>query len=166
MLDKWNALFAGGQVLGLSSIDKRHRLPVGYALAYYLIGAVLLDLNAAKLHKMTAKGQNMQIGDISTIREAVKREVRARRYLYWTMLGRYLLFHVWSLAVASTLLWAFDGTRESTLLFLAYVVAYTGLLWYQVGFSSHSASALTFWTVHESIFWSSKFEAADCRRLN
>ncbi|KAH9222558.1 glycosyltransferase family 4 protein [Leptodontidium sp. 2 PMI_412] len=131
LLDKWNALFAGGQVLGLSSIDKRHRLPVGYALAYYLIGAVLLDLNAAKLHKMTAKGQNMQIGDISTIREAVKREVRARRYLYWTMLGRYLLFHVWSLAVASTLLWAFDGTRESTLLFLAYVVAYTGLLWYQ-----------------------------------
>ncbi|KAH7383582.1 glycosyltransferase family 4 protein [Cadophora sp. MPI-SDFR-AT-0126] len=131
LLDKWNALFAGGQVLGLSSIDKHHRLPVGYALAYYLIGAVLLDLNAAKLHRMTAKGQNMQIGDVSTIPEAVKREVQARRYIYWTMLGRYLLFHVWSLAVASTLLWAFDGTRESTLLFLAYVVAYTGLLWYQ-----------------------------------
>ncbi|KAL2067476.1 hypothetical protein VTL71DRAFT_1901 [Oculimacula yallundae] len=131
LLDKWNALFAGGQVLGLASIDGIHRLPVGYALAYYLIGAVLLDLNAATLHKMTAKGQNMQIGDISTISEAVKREVRARRYLYWSMLGRYLLFHVWSLAVASTLLWVFDSSKESTLLFLSYVFAYTGLLWYQ-----------------------------------
>ena len=79
----------------------------------------------------------MQIGDVSTIPEAVKREVRARRYLYWTMLGRYLLFHVWSLAVASTLLWAFDATRESTLLFLAYIFAYTGLLWYQVRYLYH-----------------------------
>lgn len=101
-------------------------MPVGFALAYYLIGAVLLDFNATKLHKMTAKGQNMLIGDISSIPEAVRREVRARRYLYWTMLGRYLLFHVWSLAVASTLLWVFDGSQDSTTLFIAYVVAYTG----------------------------------------
>jgi hypothetical protein len=74
----------------------------------------------------------MLIGDPSSIPEAVKREVRARRYLYWTMLGRYLLLHVWSLAVSSSLLWVFDSTEESTILFLAYVGAYTGLLWYQV----------------------------------
>ncbi|KUJ20420.1 glycosyltransferase family 4 protein [Mollisia scopiformis] len=131
LLDKWSALLAGGQLLGLSSQNTRYRMPVGFALAYYLIGAVLLDFNAAKLHTMTAKGQNMLIGDVVSISEAVKREVRARRYLYWTMLGRYLLFHVWSMAVASTLLWVFDSTRDSTLLFLAYVAAYTGLLWYQ-----------------------------------
>lgn len=75
---------------------------------------------------MTAKGQDMQIGDASSIPQAVKREVRARSYIYWTMLGRYLLFHVWSLAVAGSLLWVFDGSKESTLLFLAYVGAYTG----------------------------------------
>ena len=132
LLDKWNALLAGGQLLGLSAMNTRYRMPVGFALAYYLIGAVLLDFNAAKLHTMTAKGQNILIGDISSIPYAVHREVRARRYLYWTMLGRYLLFHVWSLAVASSLLWVFDSTEESTILFISYIGAYTGLLWYQV----------------------------------
>lgn len=68
----------------------------------------------------------MLIGDVLTISEAVRREVRARRYLYWTMLGRFMLFHVWSMAVASTLLWVFDSTKDSTILFLSYVVAYTG----------------------------------------
>jgi hypothetical protein len=101
---------------------------VGFALAYYLIGAVLLDFNAAKLHTMTARGQNMLIGDAKYIPDAVRREVLARRHLYWTMLGRYLLFHVWSLAVASSLLWVFDSTEESTVLFIAYIVAYTGTL--------------------------------------
>ncbi|TVY84657.1 hypothetical protein LSUE1_G001270 [Lachnellula suecica] len=131
LLDKWSALFDGGQLLGLSALNKKYRMPVGFALAYYLIGAVLLDFNAAKLHSMTAKGHNMLIGDIFSIPEAVKREVHARRYLYWTMLARYLFFHVWSLAVASSLLWVFDSTMESTILFIAYVGAYTGLLWYQ-----------------------------------
>jgi len=106
-------------------------MPVGFALAYYLIGAVLLDFNAAKLHTMAARGQNMLIGDVSSIQEAVKREVRARRYLYWTVLGRYLLFHVWSLAIASSLLWVFDSeekhAQDSAKLFLAYVFSYTGL---------------------------------------
>jgi hypothetical protein len=107
-------------------------MPVGFALAYYLIGAVLLDFNATKLHTMTARGQNMLIGSVSSISEAVNREVRARKYLYWTMLFRYLLLHVWSLALASSLLWVFDSTKESTILFLSYVGAYTGILWFQV----------------------------------
>lgn len=101
-------------------------MPVGFALAYYLIGAVLLDLNAAKLHTMTAESQNMLIGDVSSIPDAVNAGVKARKHLYWSMLGRYSLFHVWSLAVASSLLWVFDSTQASTLLFIAYVGAYTG----------------------------------------
>jgi len=126
LLDKWTALLAGGKLLGLSAQNPKYRMPVGFALAYYLIGAVLLDFNAAKLHKMTAHGQNMLIGDVSSISEAVKREVTARRTLYWTMLGRYLLFHVWSLAISSSLLWVFNSSRDSTILFIAYVGAYTG----------------------------------------
>lgn len=131
LLDKWNSLLSGGKLLGLAAENLEYRMPVGFALAYYLIGAVLLDLNAAKLHTMTVLGQNMLIGDISSIPEAIKREVYARRYLYWTMLGRYLLFHAWSLACSATLLWVFDSTRDSTILFISYVGAYTGLLWYQ-----------------------------------
>lgn len=133
LLDKWNALLAGGQLLGLAAMNTRYRMPVGFALAYYLMGAVLLDFNAVKLHTMTAGSQNMLIGDVSSIREAVNKEVRARRYLYWTMLGRYLLFHVWSLAVSSSLLWIFDSTEESTILFLAYIGAYTGTLYWTLG---------------------------------
>ncbi len=131
LLDKWTSLLDGGQLLGLSAENTNYRMPVGFALAYYLIGAVLLDFNAAKLHTMAARGQNMLISDVSSIQEAVKREVRARRYLYWTVLGRYLLFHVWSMAIASSLLWVFDSAEEhaedSATLFLAYVFSYTGL---------------------------------------
>ena len=126
LLDKWTALLKGAPVFALSSPDVDYRMPVGFALAYYLIGAVLLDVNATKLHTMTARGQNMLIGDVSSIPEAMKREVAARRILYWTMLGRYLLFHVWSLSVSTCLLLVFNGTRDSTILFLAYVGAYTG----------------------------------------
>lgn len=126
LLDKWTALLAGGKLLGLSAQNPKYRMPVGFALAYYLIGAVLLDFNAAKLHTMTARGQNMLIGDVSSIPEAIKREVTARKILYWTMLGRYLLFHVWSLAVSSSLLWVFNSSKDSTILFIAYVGAYTG----------------------------------------
>ncbi|KAM3074372.1 hypothetical protein ACMFMG_002820 [Clarireedia jacksonii] len=131
LLDKWSSLLDGGRLLGLSAFNTRYRMPVGFALAYYLIGAVLLDLNATKLHTMTAKSQNMLIGDVSSIPEAVKAGVKARKHLFWSMLGRYTLFHVWSLAVSSSLLWVFDSTESSTLLFVAYVGAYTGLLFYQ-----------------------------------
>lgn len=126
LLDKWTALLSGGKLLGFSTKNPKYRLPVGFALAYYLIGAVLLDFNAAKLHKMTARGQNMLIGDVSSIPEAVRREVSARKTLYWTMLGRYLLFHAWSLATSSSLLWVFNSSKDSTILFIAYVGAYTG----------------------------------------
>lgn len=126
LLDKWNSLLAGGKLLGLSAQNTKYRMPVGFALAYYLIGAVLLDLNAAKLHTMTAQSQNMLIGDVSSIPDAVNAGVKARRNLYWRMLGRYSLFHVWSLAVSSTLLWVFNSSEASTLLFVAYVGAYTG----------------------------------------
>ncbi|KAI9650098.1 hypothetical protein NHQ30_000111 [Ciborinia camelliae] len=131
LLDKWNSLLAGGRLLGLSAQNTKYRMPVGFALAYYLIGAVLLDINAAKLHTMTAQSQNMLIGDVSSIPDAVNAGIKARKHLYWRMLGRYSLFHVWSLAAASTLLWVFDSTEASTLLFVAYVGAYTGLLFYQ-----------------------------------
>jgi hypothetical protein len=140
-------------------MNTKYRMPVGFALAYYLIGAVLLDFNAAKLHTMTAKGQNMLIGNVSSIPEAIKREVKARRSLYWTMLGRYLLLHVWSLAVASTLLWVFDSTLESTILFISYIVAYTGLLWYQVWLTSLTkmgGSRLRNFAVHQDFRRSSE----------
>lgn len=187
LLDKWSSILDGGQLLGLSALNTKYRMPVGFSLAYYLIGAVLLDFNAAKLHTMTAKGQNMLIGDVRSIPEAVKREVKARRSLYWTMLGRYLLLHVWSLALASCLLWIFDSTRESTILFISYVAAYTGkfhppthrkqnswililiqgLLWYQVrSLHRRKTMALTILTVYQDLCRATKLQTFACRCHN
>ncbi|RKF62390.1 putative glycosyl group 1 family protein [Erysiphe neolycopersici] len=132
LLDKWNAILAGGkQLLGLSATAQKFKVPVGFALAYYLIGAVVLEFNAAKLHTKTTQCQNVLIGDLSSLPEALKCESLARRLLYWKMLGRYCLFHVWSLAVSFSLIWIYQSTEDSTIIFLAYVGAYTGLLWYQ-----------------------------------
>lgn len=77
---------------------------------------------------MTARGQNMLIDDTSSIPEAIANEVRARRWIYWSMLARYLLIHTWSLAVASSLLWIFDSRdgSEPIIIFIAYIGAYTG----------------------------------------
>lgn len=128
LLDKWNAIISGNHILGLSSANKKFKLPVGFALAYYLIGSVLLDFNATKIYVMITQGHNVSIKDVSSLAEAMKHEVNLRRLLYWKMLGRYTLFHIWSLAISCSLLWIFQSTKESTILFLAYVGAYTGMI--------------------------------------
>ncbi|KAG9248806.1 glycosyltransferase family 4 protein [Calycina marina] len=131
LMDKWNSLLSGGKLLGLTTQDEGTRMSVGFALAYYLIGSVLLDVNATKLHQLVGRGQNTLIGNVSSISGAVKNEILGRRILYWTMLGRYVLFHVWSLAFSSSLMWVFASSRTSTLMFLSYIGAYSGLLWFQ-----------------------------------
>lgn len=88
---------------------------------------MVLEFNAAKLHKKTTQGQNVLIGDLSSLPEALKGESQAKRLLYWKMLGRYCLFHVWSLAVSFSLIWIYQSTEDSTIIFLAYVGAYTGM---------------------------------------
>ncbi|RAL63519.1 hypothetical protein DID88_003939 [Monilinia fructigena] len=105
LLDKWNSLLAGGRLLGLSAQNTKYRMPVGFALAYYLIGAVLLDLNAAKLHTMTAQSQNMLIGDVSSIPDAVNAGVKARKKFVLEDVGTIYDVSFWSLAIASSLLW-------------------------------------------------------------
>ncbi|EPQ63420.1 Bgt-5071 [Blumeria graminis f. sp. tritici] len=125
LLDKWNALLSGRQLLGLSTMNIQYRMPVGFALAYYLIGAVLLDFNSTKLHSMSSMCHSMLISDVSSVSKAVGSEIKARRLLYWNMLGRYCLFHVWSLAISCSFLWIFNSTKGSTIIFLFYVGAYT-----------------------------------------
>lgn len=44
LLDKWPALISGGIIVSLSTTnDITYRMTVGFVLAYYLIGAVVLD---------------------------------------------------------------------------------------------------------------------------
>jgi hypothetical protein len=120
-------------------------MPVGFGLAYYLVGAVLLDLNAYKLHVLAAQGKEEIVPSEDNISGALRAKSHAKKALYWTTLRRYLLWHVWGLALMTALIWLFASKpvefapgplplpprSEPALVFLSYVVAYTGLLWYQ-----------------------------------
>jgi hypothetical protein len=123
-------------------------MPVGFGLAYFLVGAVLLDVNAYKLHALAIQGKEEIVASEDNISGALRAKSRSRKTLYWKTLSRYLLWHVWGLALMSTVIWLFSskpippkivpGTppdttpmSQPTMVFLSYVLAYTGLLWFQ-----------------------------------
>ena len=139
LLDKWVMLITGQQLLGLGSADTKLTLPVGFGLAYYLVGAVLLDFNANKLFELAAaQGKEEVIPTDNDVSAAVHTRARKRKILYWKTLFRYLMLHVWGLAVTATLIWLFASSNREhdgepikdpsrpTIIFLSYVVAYTG----------------------------------------
>ncbi|OJJ48200.1 hypothetical protein ASPZODRAFT_14349 [Penicilliopsis zonata CBS 506.65] len=132
LLDKWIELLTGGHLVGLSaSLTDTSRTAVGFGLAYYLIGAVLIDTKAQKLHALVGSQEPDAIKSVEDIQASVKRGVRFKRSVYWRILIQFLMWHVWSLAFSTVLLWLFQSSLEAVVMFLAYVLAYTGLLWYQ-----------------------------------
>ncbi len=127
LLDKWIALINGGNLFGLINTNISLPMPVGFGLAYYLIGAVLLDFNAHKLHELAAKTTEGIVSTDEGITHAVKARSDNRRKVYWKTLARYMMLHVWGLGATSLLLWLFSSTSKTgVLIFLSYVLAYTG----------------------------------------
>jgi hypothetical protein len=108
------------------------RVAVGFGLAYYLIGAVLLDYKAQHLHQLAQETEPISIQSKEYIRAAEIFDAKIKRKLYWRTLCRFLGVHVWALSLCATLVWVFDGNKAAFTTFLAYVAAYTGLLLYQV----------------------------------
>ncbi|PYH93800.1 glycosyl transferase [Aspergillus ellipticus CBS 707.79] len=132
LLDKWVQLLTGGHLVGLSaSVTDSQRMAVGFGLAYYLIGAVLIDTKAQELHDLIGKQTSVAVYKSKDIRLTQKRDVRYKRKVYWRTLFKFLTWHVWSLALATALLWTFQSTVEAMVIFCAYILSYTGLLWYQ-----------------------------------
>jgi hypothetical protein len=132
LLDKWIDLVSGVKLVGLSgALTETFRMAVGFGLAYYLIGAVLVDTNAQHLHALASKQKPSPINSSADIRQAQKNDARVKRNLYWKTLGKFLLWHVWALAFTAALVWALQSSKDAMLMFSAYVIAYTGLLWYQ-----------------------------------
>lgn len=134
LLDRWILLINGEQLTGLVSTQTASlRIPLGFGLSYYLISAVLLDFNAHKLHELAGKTEDKLIPTREDIEDAVEFKAAKRRKVYWTTLGKYLFWHVWGAAIMTALLWVFSpSSRETgTIVFLSYLLAYTGLLWYQ-----------------------------------
>jgi hypothetical protein len=134
LLDKWISLIDGGSLTALTSSDKTLRMPVGFGLAYYLIGAVLLDFNAHRLFELASKSNEIVVPTDCDIHKAALMKSHNRKIVYWKTLGKYLLWLVWGLAAMATLVWVFASKDniKPIIIFLSYVLAYTGLLWYQV----------------------------------
>jgi hypothetical protein len=132
LMDRWLDLLHGGQLVGLgASMDTTLRLAVGFGLAYYLIGAVLLDYKAQHLHTLSEQMSPVTIEDLSGIKKATANDLKFRRHLYFNTLCRFIGVHVWALAICTAMVWIFNGSSTGLVMFLAYVGAYSGLLLYQ-----------------------------------
>ncbi|KAK5170096.1 uncharacterized protein LTR77_004680 [Saxophila tyrrhenica] len=132
LMDKWVALLTGGALVGLSAADSsRYRLSVGFGLSYYLIAAVCLDAVATPLWPIANKRTSTKIDSLETLREVAVIDIKARRKVYWSNFGSFFFMHVWGIALMTALLWTFEGDEKAIIMFLAYVGAYSGLLWYQ-----------------------------------
>jgi hypothetical protein len=114
-----------------ASMNTTLRLSVGFGLAYYLIGAVLLDYKAQHLHTMAEQMSPVSIGDTHQIQKAKANDLKFRRHLYFNTLCRFIGVHVWALAMCAALIWIFNGSSAGLVMFLAYIGAYSGLLLYQ-----------------------------------
>ncbi|EPS26705.1 putative polysialyltransferase [Penicillium oxalicum 114-2] len=132
LLDKWIQLLSGDRILGLTaSVNDANRMAVGFALAYYLVGAVLIDVKAQELHAAIGGDKPTAVKSAKEIRAIQKKSIAFRRKVYWKTLYRYLLWHVWSLAFSTTLVWVFQYRLEAMGIFFSYVFAYSGLIWFQ-----------------------------------
>lgn len=161
LLDRWIELVSGGPLTGLAVMpniaqpwnitvaqdvppwnsisDERHdmeqralSIAIGFGLAYYLIGAVLLDYKAQHLHQLAEESKPITIQSKEYIKAAEINDAKTRQRLYWKTLLRFFGVHVWALSLCAALVWIFDGRDKIAFItFLAYVGAYSGLLIYQ-----------------------------------
>jgi hypothetical protein len=143
LMDRWVDLVHGGKnMIGLGYGSGFHasdlkelndilRLSVGLGLAYYLIGAVLLDYKAQHLHTLSEQMSPASIENVAEIMKAKAADQKFRRHLYLSTLCRFFGIHVWTLALCTALMWVFNGSSSGLIMFLAYVSAYSGLLLYQ-----------------------------------
>lgn len=132
LMDKWVALLSGGSLVGLSNAQSADfRLPVGFALSYYLISAIFLDAVAQPLWPKANKVEPVPIHSLKGLQDVARYNANQRRKIFWSNLTKFFLMHIWALAFSATLLWVFQDNEAATIMFACYVGAYTGLLFYQ-----------------------------------
>ena len=132
LLDKWVALITGSSLVGLSTgSSETYRLAVGFGLAYYLIAAICLDNASQPLWILAHKGLPQSITSLKFVQQATTNDTRAKRKLYSRCLFKFLLIHIWGLAVTAALMLSFNQSKDGMILYISYIGAYSGLLWYQ-----------------------------------
>ncbi|PYI09575.1 glycosyl transferase [Aspergillus sclerotiicarbonarius CBS 121057] len=130
--DKWSALITGESIVGLSAANSaKYRLTVGFALGYYLLGAVILDAVSQPLWTLVHKATPQPVTSLASLRQVTLNDAKARRRLYWRSLMKFFFLHIWGAAVTMAIMWTFEGSMTSTIMYLCYVGCYSGLLWYQ-----------------------------------
>ena len=120
-------------------------MAVGFALAYYLIGAVLIDTKAQELHDALGSKTPTSVKSAKDIRIAQKKEVELRRKVYWRVLLRFLLWHIWSLALATALIWTFQSSLRG---YGHLLLLRSGLHWFDLV------------PIHQDLHWSSCAQAS------
>ena len=132
LLDKWTALLTGEALVGLSTASSsEYRLSVGFGLGYYLTGAVMLDAVSQPLWTAVTQRTTEAISSIDNLRDVLKHNQKDRQALYWKNLTKFFFLHIWGASITLALMWAFESRRTSTIMYLAYLGAYSGLLLYQ-----------------------------------
>ncbi|KFG79629.1 glycosyl transferase, group 1 family protein [Metarhizium anisopliae] len=146
LLDKWVALLTGGGLVGLSAASSEEfRLGIGFGLCYYLVGAVSLDIVSQPLWTAANEKSTKPITSLASLKVINVEEAQARRRLYWRSLCKFFFFHIWGAAIFAALMWVFQSSRDNTIMFMGYIVAYSGLLGYQfnkIFCGTNSAAAL------------------------
>ncbi|KAL4967041.1 glycosyltransferase family 4 protein [Aspergillus stella-maris] len=132
LMDKWTALFTGEALVGLSTASSsEYRLSVGFGLGYYLTGALILDAVSQPLWTAVTQKNTEAISSLDSLREVLSHNSGDRKKLYWSNLAKFFFLHIWGTAVTLALMWAFEGSQRATIMYLAYIGAYSGLLFYQ-----------------------------------
>jgi hypothetical protein len=143
LLDKWVAIFSGQSIVGLSDANSEDfRFAVGFGLAYYLFGAVALDSVAQPLWTAANKRDAVPIANLEAYETVYTQNAAKRRKLYWSSLFKFVLLNMWGLAITAGLMWVFNVKASACVMYLAYISAYTGLLWYQYNRIFTGAKAL------------------------
>ncbi|KAJ5908940.1 hypothetical protein N7495_001622 [Penicillium taxi] len=132
LMDKWTALITGEALVGLSTASSSdYRLSVGFGLAYYLAGALFLDTVSQPLWTSVNERTNKEISSLDSLRDVLSLNSSMRRSLYWRNLTKFFFLHIWGCAVSLALLWSFEDKKSSTIMYLTYIGAYSGVLFYQ-----------------------------------
>ena len=132
LLDKWASLFSGHAMVGLSAASSTEfRLSVGFGLCYYLIGAVSLDTVSQPLWTAAHEPTVQPIGSIGFLRQVTANDKAHRRVLYWQNFFKFIFLHIWGMVATSAMIWIFSDDEKAAIMYLCYLGAYSGLLWYQ-----------------------------------
>ncbi|KAI9371571.1 hypothetical protein BJX61DRAFT_510991 [Aspergillus egyptiacus] len=132
LIDKWTALLTGESLVGLSTASSsEYRLAVGFGLGYYLAGAVMLDAVSQPLWTAVTRRTTEPVSNLESLREVISLNSSERQRLYWSNLAKFFFSHVWGASATLAMMWSFEGSQRATIMFLAYIGAYSGLLFYQ-----------------------------------